>query len=245
MALQSTRRSPYVLRKLRVALRKRSRLIRWWTSPAFGKVELTPVTLLVVAVLLIWTGRTIWGHPGERTAGTEIALQILAALVAGPLLVAHLLPKRTAAAAAQKRIWLSNFVRFPLRERRTTRSVGAWLLAAGFEFALLPTTWPGSGPWADDAAVLLWIASAAMITIAWVGFVLPRRYTVRLPQSTPVLQPSQQLEKEKAEALAGAFSLVCVMASLILQFLRLYAKECNSETPSSATICSLAVAHQK
>jgi hypothetical protein len=61
--------------------RKRVPAYRWWTSPGFGKVELAPVTLAAVTLLLLWVGTTIWNHPGERSEGSEVALQLMAALI--------------------------------------------------------------------------------------------------------------------------------------------------------------------
>ena len=216
-------RTPRLLRRAHVTMRMRVAPYRWWTSPAFRKVELAPVTLFASALLLFWIGRTIWSHPGERTAGVEVALQLLAALIGGPILVARLLPSQVAASAADHRIRLSNTLRRPLRNRRQTRSIAAWLLVLGVSIAFSPNVWAGAAPWAEIVAVLLGLTAAVLIMLSWIGFLLPRRYTVQLPPTTPVFQPSQLVAKhQRAEAAAGALALVCIVTALILQFLRLY-----------------------
>jgi hypothetical protein len=114
-------------------------------------------------------------------------------------------------------------IRAPLRNRRRSRSIASWLITLAFAAALLPNLYRGSQTWADNVAVAAGVTGIALITLAWLGFVLPRRYVVRLPRTTPVIQPSLIVARHaRAEAIAGAISLTCVVASLILQFFRIY-----------------------
>jgi hypothetical protein len=181
------------------------------------------VTFAAIVLVFVWIGRTIWAHPGERTAGTEIALRLAATLIGGPVLIARLLPPPVIEAAAERRIWLSNVLRWPLRNRRRTLRFALGFIFVGFAIGLVPSVWRNAPQWLAVIGVWCGVTGAAAAATAWTGFLLPRRYVVRLsPSTTTVLQPSQLVQHQRAEAAAGAVSIVCVLASLILQFLRLY-----------------------
>lgn len=180
------------------------------------------MTFAAIALVFFWIARTIWAHPGERTAGTEIALRLAATLIGGPVLIARLLPPPVIEAAAERRIWLSNVLRWPLRNRRRTLSFALRFIFIGFAIALLPSVWRNAPQWLAVIGVWCGVAGAAAVATVWTGFLLPRRYVVRLSPSTTVLQVSQLVQHQRAEAAAGAVSIVFVVASLILQFLRVY-----------------------
>jgi hypothetical protein len=71
-------------------------------------------------------------------------------------------------------------------------------------------------------AVVMLSVGASLAIFAIYGMMAPRRFHTPLPPETEIVSPVMLADDQRGEAALGIFGLICVLASIAIEFVRLY-----------------------